>query len=186
MKSAITFLCIFCFVNNAYAELTNSSNKDVHLYEVVEAYAKTSGEKVVLDPRVKGRLRSLGLDLEQLSYSELSTILYAHNYATYRSEGVLVVIPSNFIKQIDVPVVVDGKTYAKYEYVADIIELDKACYGDLVPLIRPLMQPTSHMAGNEAAKIMYLVDTYANTIRIRSIIDKLESRLTSKQKCVTG
>ena len=43
----------FIFVSNAHSQLASQSNKQVTFENVIEAYAKSSGEKIFVDPRVK-------------------------------------------------------------------------------------------------------------------------------------
>jgi len=173
-------------VSDVHSQATESKGEITDISKVLELYAKSSGEKLIVDPRVKGKFHTVGVSLEQLTFDELAAMLVVHNFATYRIEDMLTVVPTSIIKQYDVPFVSEGVDYARSEYVSDMIFFDKACASDLIPVIRPLMGSTSSLTLHQPSQLMHIVDTYSNTVKIRKIVAKVESQLDNKQKCTSS
>ena len=185
MRTTFILLSLFIFVSNAHSQLAAQPNKRVTFENVIEAYAKSSGEKIFVDPRVKGRATTIGLDIDQLSFAEFTTLLGVFNFATYRSGDVLLIVPSNIIQHGDIPMVTQGIEYAPYEYVSDMILFEKACAANLKTIIEPFVQPSLALVVDQASRAVYLSAPYAIAVKVREMVDRVESRLNSKQKCET-
>jgi len=183
MNSIVKTIVLLFVTGSVSAQPKIESLSEILVEEIIAMYADSTGEKVVIDPRVKGRVRLIGHRGNKLSYSELSTILNVHNFAAYKSDDYLVVVPQNIIKQQAIDLVQAGQQYATDEVVKDLIFLDKLCPSQLIPLLRPLLSPTSHFAMTIEPRSMLITGTYGNTQRIRNIVEQLDSRLEKKQSC---
>lgn len=178
-----TVLIVLLLTQPSFAQFNNTAMPSIDLDELVGAYSTKSGERVLLDPRVKGRARIIGQSINDLSYENLATVLHLHNFATYRSNGYLIVVPSNIIKQLAIDLVTEGEQYAENQYVRDLIPVDKICLYALMPILRPLVAPTSHFAPIANPRSILMTGTYANTQRIREIIASLDGKLDKQQDC---
>ena len=183
MRTIFIFLSLFIFVNNAHSQLASQSNKQVTFENVIEAYAKSSGEKIIVDPRVKGKPITRGLNLDQLSFAEFIAVLHVYNFATYRSADVLVIVPANVVKYKDIPMVTQGVEYAPDEYVSDMILFENGCAAHLSAAIKPFVQPATAFVIDQSSRAIYLTGPYSSAVKIRGMVDSLESRLSSRQKC---
>ncbi len=181
IKLTIAFLALS---SSLFAQAQSNRSDSIDIRQIISQYAETSGEVVQVDPRVKGKISLYGPSMPKLSYDNLATILATHNFASYRAGGFLIIVPTNIIKQEPIELVTEGQSYAAGQIVTDIIELEKLCPIDLVPLFRPLVPPTSHFAPMIEPRAILVTDTYKNTQRLREIAKRLESRLDKKQKCV--
>ena len=183
MKYRLIVFITLLITTNAFSQTLNNTSEEVDIGRVLQAYAQSSGEKIIVDPRVKGKIHVLGISLEKLSFAELTTLFHVHNYSIYRSSGVLVVVPSNYIKRTNVPFIRDGQTYEEYETVTDLIFLEKGCGQNFIPLISPLISPTSFVSANDNPRSILIVAAYANILRVRDIVEKIEAGLDKKQNC---
>lgn len=184
MNKIIQIVALLLITNSVVAQAQATKSDSINVREIISHYAKTSGEIVQVDPRVKGHISLYGQSLQELSYDNLTTILNTHNFGSYRSGGFLIIVPSNIIKQASLELVTEGKQYVSNQMVTDLIELEKLCPMDLVPILRPLVPPTSQFAPIQNPRSLLITDTYGNTKRLREIVQRLEARLDKKQKCV--
>ncbi|MEM7360025.1 MAG: hypothetical protein AAF431_13065 [Pseudomonadota bacterium] len=183
MKHIVIAFIVFFVSQSAFAQFKNTAVPSIDIDELVGAYATRSGERVLLDPRVKGRVQLLGQSITELSYENLATILRLHQFGTYRSDGYLIVIPVNIMKQRVTDLVTEGEEYAENQYVNDLITVEKVCLNALMPVLRPLVPPTAHFAPVANPRSILMTGTYANTKRIREIIQRLDAKLDKKQSC---
>jgi len=176
-------IALLVLTSSSFAQAQSSRSDSVDIRQIISAYAKTSGEVVQVDPRVKGKISLYGEAIPELSYDNLATILATHNFASYRAGGFLIIVPSNIIKQEPIELVTEGQSYASGQIVTDIIELEKLCPWNLVPILRPLVPPTSQFAPILEPRSILLTDTYKNSQRLRLIVKRLEARMDRQQKC---
>lgn len=184
MKKIIQIAVLLFATGNTLAQGQQRDEDSITLREVINRYASDSGESVLVDPRVKGKVALLGGSTKSLSYDNFTTILKVHNFASYRSGGYLIVIPLNVIKQQAIELLKPEQKYVANELVTDIINLKKTCPQDLVPILRPLVSPTSHFAVITSPRALLITDTYQNTQRLREIIARIEIGMKTKKNCM--
>ncbi len=182
--SYIRLLLVLLLTTFSYSVFAqNKINIDVPIEKVILSYAESSNEKFVIDPRVKGKVRLLGQELSSLSLDDLNIILEVHNFAAVRVGDYWVVVPGNITRNMAIRTVQKGETYSAAEQVSDVIHLSKLCPQDLVPVLRPLLSPTSHFGPEFKSRSIVITGSYANTQKIRSIIAKIESNVSKKSSC---
>ena len=165
-------------VNNAAPPSADSqvtlNLQDVDIRVLINTVAEVSGKNFVVDPRVKGKVSVISgapLGPEQL-YDVFLSILEVHNFATVDSGSVIKVLPSNVIKQRPTPF---GPTPDTNDaQITQIIQLTHAPVQDLVPIVRPLIPPTSHFAPHVPSNSVVITDTAANIQRVLKIIKRID------------
>ena len=183
MKMGSKLIALFLILISAAVRVDAGDGSLHPIEDVVSSYSKASGEKVLLDPRVKGRVNLIGQSLSNISFENLSAILSVHSYSSYRSGGYLVIVPSNLIKLHPLDLVEEGGKYHPNQVVRDLILFNKACPADLVPVLRPLVPVTSHFAVITSPRALLITDVYDNTVKLREIIARIESNLDKVKKC---
>ncbi|NND82294.1 MAG: hypothetical protein HKN50_07690 [Gammaproteobacteria bacterium] len=63
------------------------------LMHVLEAFSARTGVKFVTDPRVKAKVNTVGLKLDEIGQEQLNKILLMHSFVAYQNNGVVYVIP---------------------------------------------------------------------------------------------
>ena len=185
-------MCAITFgvgLNSADAQTVNSNNskqtgkqevtlslQDVDIRVLINTVAEVSGKNFIVDPRVKGKVSVISgasLDPDQL-YDVFLSILEVHNFATVDSGNVIKILPSNVIKQRPTPTLFTPTNDSNDSQITQIIQLTHAPVQDLVPIIRPLIPPTSHFAPHVASNSVVITGTAANIQRILQIIRKID------------
>jgi len=126
----------------ASAQSLEVGDNQVTFEEILNNYSSSSGETVLVDPRVKGRVILFGSQDKPISFETLSIILRTHNFTSYRSNGLLVVVPMNAIKAIYVPMYDQEKSYVSTETITDVIDLEKLCPQDISSALKSMMPST--------------------------------------------
>ena len=150
--------------------------QDVDIRVLINTVAEVSGKNFIVDPRVKGKVSVISgapLDPDQL-YNVFLSILEVHNFATVETGNVIKVLPSNVIKQRPTPTLFTPGNDSNDEQITQIIQLNHAPVQDLVPIIRPLIPPTSHFAPHQPSNSVVITDTAANIQRVLQIIRKID------------
>ena len=148
-----------------------SVDLDVLLSRVSEA----TGKEFLVDPRV--RMQVYGVPkIENPSYAELLSILRMHGFVAVEVGGRVNIVPDANARFMPVRLLNrDDDSVADDEIVTRIITTPNA--QGLVPVLRPLMPPSAHLAAvagdeNEPGKLI-LMDTYANIRRMTELINSL-------------
>jgi len=150
--------------------------QDVDIRVLINTVAEVSGKNFIVDPRVKGKVSVISgasLNPEQL-YDVFLSILEVHNFATVDSGNVIKVLPSNVIKQRPTPTLFSPTEDTNDSQITQIIRLNHASVQDLVPIVRPLIPPTSHFAPHVPSNSVVLTDTAANIQRVLKIIRRID------------
>ena len=181
-------LTFFVGVSQAQNQVQSSSDEqqekrqvavnlqDADIRVLINAVAEVTGKNFIVDPRVKGKVSLISgapLDEETL-YDVFLSILEVHNFATVETGNVVKVLPGNQIKQRPTRTLFAPTEESNDEQITQIIRLNYAPVQDLVPIIRPLIPPTSHFAPHQASNSVVITDTAANIQRVLAIVRKID------------
>jgi general secretion pathway protein D len=152
------------------------SHDAIELAELIARFAKRTGKKVIIDPRVRAQVWLAGMDPNQLSYDKLLAILAVYQFvAVQQADWIVVTVDAN-ARQLTTPVYSDRnfKVAAPDEVVTVVTPVKNVCVAQLVPVLRPLMPQSAHMAAYPGTDTLILSDHAANVKRILTIIDVME------------
>ena len=120
--------------------------------------------------------------IKKLDYSNLLSVLGINNFTAIRTNDLIKVIPIKDARNSTNPVVEPKGTYYDDEFVTDFITLSKACASKILPALRPMIPPPSHLAPSHD-RLLVLTDTYGNIQRIKKVVEKLEKSLNKIDDC---
>jgi general secretion pathway protein D len=149
--------------------------QSVDVTELLENVSRATGMEFIVDPRVRFRVYGIPR-IDNPTYAELLTILRMHGYAAVNVGGRVNVLPDANARFMPVRVLNrDDDSVPDDEYVTRVIETPNA--PQLVPVLRPLMPQSAHLAAvagaeGEPGKLI-LMDTYANIRRMTALIGEL-------------
>jgi len=92
IKIIIAMIVIGLNTSYAFSHEPKFSDR-TDIIHIIESYSQRTGIKFVIDPRVKARVNMIGLDIDEISQSNLMDILLLHAFTAYEKEGVVYVIP---------------------------------------------------------------------------------------------
>lgn len=158
------------------AEQTWTINfKDSDIQEVIKFVADVTGKTIIIDPRVKGRVKVISnksLNEKEL-YELFRTVLEVHDFTLVEVGSVTRVVPLKDARSSPLPVVSDDQ---KGEgYVTHVIQLKNIAAAKVLPVLRPLVPQHSHLAAYSPSNAIVISDTVENIARLQEVIEKIDT-----------
>jgi general secretion pathway protein D len=152
------------------------SHDSIELAELIARFAKRSGKKFIIDPRVRAQVWLAGMDPNQITYEKLLAILSVHQFAAVTEGDWIIVVPDANARQLPTPVYTDRnfKAGAPDEIVTLILSVKNVCAAYAVPVLRPLMPQSAHMAAFPDTNSLILSDHASNLHRLVTVLEALE------------
>ncbi len=154
--------------------------QDADIRALINAVSKITGKNFVIDPRVKGKVTLISgeeLGPDQI-YEVFLSVLDVHNIVAIEANGLVKLLPKAVAKQFPTPIKF-GKTGARGEtQITEVYQLKYGSVRDIVPILKPLLPPTSHFAAHVPTNTIIITDTAANVNRILEIVAKLDQEDT--------
>lgn len=163
-------------VLGAYAQESQSSDAappgTVPLSTLIATVAKNTGRKFVLDPRVRAQVTLIGEEPSSVTYDELLTILDTYGYMAAQTGGYVLVVPDADARMEPAPL------------VTAVLHVKSLFAGWFVPILRPLLPQSGHLAALPCTNDLVIVDRFANVRRIESIVRAMDTGVPIKpQAC---
>jgi general secretion pathway protein D len=182
-RNACVALAMLTLAGGAYAQSSAAesaavSNEHVEngvpIARLVAAVAKKTGKKFVIDPKVHGEAVIVGQDPSNISYSDLLTVLHLYGYTAVEYGGYVSIIPDANVRHLPIPEVSGKESRPDAEFVTKVIVVKSQSAAQMVPILRPIIPQSGHLAAFPCTNRLILVDTFANVQRIQRIIDELD------------
>lgn len=155
--------------------------KDSDIQEVIKFVADVTGKTVVIDPRVKGRVKVISakpLNSGDL-YSLFLSVLEIQGYTAIDIGGVVRIVPRKDARTSAVPVA--SKTPLSNDaYVTEVIQLYNVSAAKVLPVLRPLAPQHAHLAAYNPSNAIIVSDTVANIERLKNVIQRIDRAAVAK------
>ena len=143
---------------------------------LINLVSQVTNKSFIVDPRVRGKVTLVsggGLPVDQL-YEIFLSVLEVSNFAAVESGSITKILPKNLIKQHPTPTSDSGTPNQTDEHFTHIITLEHASVSELLPILRPLLPPTAHIAPHVGSNTLILTGTGANINRAVSLIQRMD------------
>ena len=154
--------------------------QDADIHALINAVSKITGKNFIVDPRVKGKVTLVSgeeLGPEQI-YEVFLSVLAVHNIVAIESDGLVKLLPMAVAKQIPTPTSFGDLDIRGDTQITEVYQMKHGSVRDVVPILKPLLPPTSHFAAHGPTNTIIITDTAANIHRILSIVRKLDQEET--------
>ena len=153
--------------------LLNFQNADIH--GVVKAVSQMTKRNFLIDPRVKGQITIISAKpvSRGAAYQIFLSALKAQGFTAVEGIGVTKIVPAAeaktnaFVSTTDEPG--GGEQIATH-----VLIMQNGSATQMIPLLRPLMSPTSQLAAYDAANALIITDYADNIRRMIRIVAKLD------------
>ena len=146
----------------------------VPLQPLLDKVARDSHKQFLVDGQVPPNVYLGGARPQDVDYPLLLSILRINSLASVEVEGRINVVPERDIRFYATPIVnQDDKSIAADEFVTRIVTLENVGSGYLVPILRPLMPVSAHLAALPPHDLI-VMDRYANVRRITALIRQMD------------
>lgn len=148
---------------------------DSDILEVIKFVAEITGKTMVIDPRVKGRVKIMSnssLNKDEL-YALFRSVLEISDFTVVEVGNIVRIVPIKDARTS--PTSVNSSEGADdSEFVTQVIQLRNIAAAKVIPVLRPLVPQNSHLAAYDPSNAIVITDTSANIRRIREVIDKID------------
>ena len=143
---------------------------------VIKAVSQMTGRNFLLDPRVKGQITIISAKpvSRNAAYQIFVSALKAQGFAAVEGpSGIVKVVPSGEAKQ-SATVSPAKRPGGGEQMTTHVVVVQHGSATQMIPLLRPLMAPTSQLSAYEAANALIITDYADNIRRMIDIIGKLD------------
>ncbi|BCD86949.1 type II secretion system protein GspD [Pseudomonas solani] len=146
--------------------------RDADIADFTEQVASISGQTLVLDPRVKGRVTVLSESPLTLSevYQLFLSVMSTHGYTVVAQGNQARVVPD-----------IEGRSVANSPagsgpetFETRLIQVQQTPVNELLPMIRPLVPQNGHLAAIPSSNALIVSDKHANIERLMALIGQLD------------
>lgn len=182
--AATTVLALLAAVHPAgAADCTNNKNvkvtpnyKDADLGQIVEAVSELTCKNFIIDPRVRAQVTLISATPmnPQEFYEAFLAVLQVNAFVAVPSGKVYKIIPDSTARQLpanDLPERVSGTSD---EIVTQIVAIKNVSAAQLVPILRPLIPQSGHLAAYPQSNMLIIADHANNVSRILRIIGRID------------
>ncbi|NNC63377.1 MAG: type II secretion system secretin GspD [Gammaproteobacteria bacterium] len=144
--------------------------READIRQVIEAVGEVTGRNFLVDPRVNANVTLLSFSpmSSDAFYQAFLATLQVHGFAAIDSgEVIKIVQDANARFMSSGP----GEGDA---YVTQTVALDNIGAAQLVPILRPLMPQSAHLAAHQTSNMLILADRAANVERMLNIIARMD------------
>ena len=142
---------------------------------LISLVSQVTEKSFIVDPRVKGKVTlvsGVGLPADKL-YDIFLSVLEVSNFAAIPSGEVIKILPKNLVKQHPTPT--SQSPSENDEQITHIVTLEHASAVELLPILRPLLPPTDHIAPHAGSNTLILTGTAANISRTLAMISRMDT-----------
>ncbi len=142
---------------------------------LISLVSQVTEKSFIVDPRVKGKVTlvsGVGLPADKL-YEIFLSVLEVSNFAAIPSGEVIKILPKNLVKQHPTPT--NESPSGSDEQITHIVTLEHASVVELLPILRPLLPPTDHIAPHAGSNTLILTGTAANISRTLGMIKRMDT-----------
>lgn len=149
--------------------------KDSDIQEVIKFVADVTGKTVVIDPRVKGRVKVISAEplTQQALYDLFLSVLEIQGFTAIEVGNVVRILPRKDARTSAVPVT-NQTELGSDAYITQVIQLYNVSAAKVLPVLRPLAPQHAHLAAYDPSNAIIISDTVANIARLRDVISRID------------
>src|SRR5271163_3122910 len=150
--------------------------KDADLSQIIQAVSEVTGKNFIIDPRVNAKVTMLSSTpmSPDAFYQAFLSVLQVYGYVAVPAGKVIKIVPNTDARQLpslDLPTNVSSTSD---EMVTQIITMKNVSAAQLVPLLRPLIPQSGHLAAYPNGNMLIISDRASNVARIMRIIERMD------------
>jgi general secretion pathway protein D len=150
--------------------------KDADLGQIVEAVSELTCKNFIIDPRVRAQVTLISatpMDPQEF-YEAFLAVLQVNAFVAVPSGKVYKIIPDSTARQLPANDLPDRVSGTSDEIVTQVIAVKNVSAAQLVPILRPLIPQSGHLAAYPSSNILIISDHANNVSRILRIIGRID------------
>jgi general secretion pathway protein D len=153
---------------------------------VVKAVGQMTGRNFLLDPRVKGQITIISARpvTTTAAYQIFLSALKAQGFTAVEGIGVTKIVPTTEAKA-NAEVNLQGEPRGGERIMTHVLVVQHTSATQMIPLLRPLMSPTSQLSAYDQANALIITDYADNIRRMMRIVEKIDQPVSSDVTIIT-
>jgi general secretion pathway protein D len=146
------------------------------LQAVVKAVSDMTGRNFLVDPRMKGQVTIISARplSAAAAYQVFLSALKAQGFTAVEGPGNVVRIIPTAEAKLNADISTRAVPRGEEQIVTHVATVEHVSASQLVPVLRPLMAPTSQLSAYEPANVLVITDYADNVRRLLAIIEKVD------------
>ena len=157
----------------------------VPLSELVSRVHKKTGKEFILEPSLGAvRISLAGLDADRVDYPLLLAVLRSNGLVAFAGKEAVNILSDRDARQQPSPVITaDDPKLGDDTLVTRLVQVRNACAAHMVPVLRPLMPQSAHLAADLPTNTLILADHADNVRRIVELVERIDKAAPGKLAC---
>lgn len=153
---------------------------EVPLQKIIAAVSARTGQVFVVDPRVNATVKAPGMRLEELSFSDLQSILSVHGYTAVAVGSLYKIIPDEGVRQAPVPVIENLEDNrpgrgGRDQFITKVLQPRKLTATALATALRPLLPKEATITANASTNSLIVVASAGDVEAVEIMMLELEA-----------
>ncbi|MEK7758060.1 MAG: secretin N-terminal domain-containing protein, partial [Pseudomonadota bacterium] len=147
---------------------------------VVKAVGQMTGRNFLLDPRVKGQITIISARpvTTTAAYQIFLSALKAQGFTAVEGIGAIRIVPTTEAKA-NAEVNMQDEPRGGERIMTHVLIVQHTSASQMIPLLRPLMSPTSQLSAYDQANALIITDYADNIRRLLRIVEKIDQPVSS-------
>ena len=170
-----SLLALSLLVTSAQADVTLNL-KDAEISTLIATVSEVTGKNFIVDPRVKGKVTVISaapMD-KQAIYETFLAVLQVQGFAAIPAGDSIKIIPETNARSDGGIANRSGAGMPLDDLVTYVYSVKNISAAQLVPILRPIMAQSAHLAAYPGNNMLLMVDRAGNVARLVEIIKKLD------------
>lgn len=171
------FLSLMLWAGALLAQTHTLNLKNADIQALITTVAEITGKNFIVDPRVEGQvtvISSQDMTPDEV-YDVFLSVLRVHGFAAVPSGSIIKIVPDASARQDSIATIDTTQGYSPDDLVTQVIQVDNIPATQLVPILRPLLPQSAHLAAHLASNALIVSDRAANVARLANIIRRIDT-----------
>ncbi len=150
--------------------------KDADIGQVIEAVSQVTGKNFIVDPRVRAQVTMLSNTpmSPEAFYEAFLAILQVYEFVAVPSGNVIKILPAATSRTLPANDLPDRVSSTSDELVTQVVQVRNVSAAQLVPILRPMMPQSAHLAAYPSANMLIISDRASNVNRMMRIVQRID------------
>lgn len=149
--------------------------RDADIRAFIDQVSAMTGKTFVVDQRVKGKVTVIAPEPmgSATVYQVFLSVLSVNGFAAVPTGRVIKIVPDATAKQDSIPLDTSARP-AGDEMITRVIAINNSSAAELVPVLRPMVPQSGHMAAVPGANVLVVTDHGENVARLEQVIARID------------
>lgn len=149
--------------------------RDADIRAFIDQVSTMTGKTFVVDQRIKGKITVIAPEPMSSAtvYQVFLSVLNVNGFAAVPTGRVIKIVPDGSAKQDSIPLDTSERPSGD-EMITRVIAISNSSAAELVPVLRPMVPQSGHLAAVTGANVLVVTDHAENIARLEQVIARID------------